>query len=209
MTFPIAIEPHWNPAAPAVDNGALLWILWTQKQGKPYIQNDGTVGPGNSPCSGQWVDIPADQVPGQWATTYPQLTAPQKWVCSDPSQPGALIYQYADLYGRAGYDLWVLGAEAQAALDASNAVLVDTLPDYLLPHAAAIKPVQPAPPPVVQIPTTPVSAPVSAAQHNALVSAVTSAMTAPPSTVVPPEQHNFLVRLWFEMKAREFGLRLL
>ncbi len=151
MTFPLAIEPHWNPAAPAVDNGALLWIVWVQKTGKPFIQNDGTVSGGNSPCSGQWVEIPPDQVPPQWAQTYPNLTAPQKWVCSDPTQPGALIYQYADLYGRAGFDLWVLGAEAQTALAASNAVLVDTLPSYLAPPPAP----RVAPPPPVPVPVPP------------------------------------------------------
>ena len=145
--FPIAIEPRWNPAAPAVDNGALLWILWAEKQGNAYLLNDGTVNPGNSPCSGQWTDIPADQVPAQWLKQYPSIPNPQKWVCSDPTQPGALVYQYADLYGRAGYDLWVLGAEAQAALDASNAVLVDTLPAYILPPPRPTPPPPPAPPP--------------------------------------------------------------
>ena len=147
MTFPIAIEPHWNPAAPAVDNGAMLWILWAQRTGKPFIQNDGTVNTGNLPCSGQWTDIPADQVPAMWTKTYPNLANPQKWVCSDPSQPGALIYQYVDVYGRDGYDLWVLGSEAQEALAKSNAILVDTLPEYILPPMRQTPPPPPPLPP--------------------------------------------------------------
>ncbi len=147
MTFPIAVEPHWDPTAPAVDNGALLWILWAQKRGLPFILNDGTVNPGSSPCSGNWVNIPLDQVPPEWGKTYPGQEAPQKWVCSNTSEPGALIYQYADLYGRAGFDLWVLGAEAQSALDASNAILMKTLPSEILPAPRPTPPPPPPPPP--------------------------------------------------------------
>ena len=147
MTFPIAIEPNYG-TSPDAGNAVMAWSIQASRSGKPYIMQDGSVFPGTSPCAGQWQDIPADQVPAAWAKAYPTESAPQQWVCSDPTQPGALIYQYASLYGRAGFDLWVLGAEAQAALDAARATIVPIPAPPAPPPAPAPVPVPVPPPPV-------------------------------------------------------------
>ena len=144
--FTIPIEPHYDPTNGYAGNAAMNWVR--AHEAGTYIGQDGTVSANGASPEGQWVDVPEADVPPEWHAKYPTVTDPQKWVPAVPSDPRNAIYGVATLYGRAGWDLWVLGAEAKAALAEARATIVPVPADVNGPVAApAPIPPPPAPPP--------------------------------------------------------------
>ncbi|MDE2472841.1 MAG: hypothetical protein KGL35_30020 [Bradyrhizobium sp.] len=137
-SFPIPIEPHYDPTSPYAGNAAMAWIR--AHESAPYIGQDGTVSATGAATAGEWVDAP-DGPPIN-------NTAPQKWVPANPADPAAVLYTVATLYGRSGIDKWVLSPEAEAALAEARATIVPVPADVNGPVAApAPIPPPPAPPP--------------------------------------------------------------
>ena len=143
MTFPIAIQPNYG-TGPNAGNAAIIWLQNANKSGGAYIQQDGTVILGNTPGTGQWVPVPPAEIPAEWKAAYPNLPAPEKWVPLNPSDPREAIYQYATVYGQDGYDLWVLGTEAAAALAQARATIVP-IPEVVTNPPPVPVPVRPPP----------------------------------------------------------------
>lgn len=142
-TFPIPIEPHYDPANPASSEATMAWVR--AHEIGPSILLDGTVSANGASNEGSWVDVLAADVPPEWYQKYPGETNPQKWVPANPADPRNLIYKYAGVYSRGGWDLWVLGSEAKAALDLARSTLVQP------PAPVVAPPVQPTVPPVFQV----------------------------------------------------------
>ena len=145
-TFPVAIEPHYDPTNPYAGNAGLNWLR-AHESGTYILQDGSVVANGASPV-GQWVDVAPADVPSEWKAKYPNIADPQKWVPANPADPANAIYTVATLYGRAGWDLWVLGAEAQTALAEARATIVPVPADVNGPvPAPAPAPVAPPQPP--------------------------------------------------------------
>lgn len=144
MTFSIPVEPNYDPTNLNSRGATLSWLA-NASLGNPtggYLNLADEAFVTNGDNQGQWADADAAHVvPAEWLALHPDIPNPQYWVPKFPALPNNLIYQYITTWGRDGYSLNVLGAEAKAAIAASLATIVQ-------PPAPKPVPVpKPVPPP--------------------------------------------------------------
>lgn len=136
MTFPVPIEPRYNPDNLNSKRADSEWRVSHQTSNAcgGYITQGGDVLLTNADPNGRWRDADAEHpVPREWINERPDVVNPQFWSPEFPELPNNAIYRYVTVWGRNGSNVFVLNDEAKAALADAQQTLVDP-PPYSVPQ---------------------------------------------------------------------------